>query len=136
MLLDNKKTLVLIGYIIIEHSIHLGMMESSWMMIAINSIVIGKITSKHKIKECDFFLGWDVNFTYSKDEKQYSFQWNTNNHVFLMSEGKPEIKDETKENRTEKYYCFDVSDVSDGGALLQRLDQLINQYENAQLSRF
>lgn len=96
----------------------------------------GKITSKHKIKECDFFLGWDVNFTYSKDEKQYSFQWNTNNHVFLMSEGKPEIKDETKENRTEKYYCLDVSDVSDGGALLQRLDQLINQYENAQLSRF
>ncbi len=93
-----------------------------------------EITSDNRINGCNFFRGWDVNFTYIKDEKQYSFQWNTNNHVYLMSEGKPEIKDETKESRIEKYYCFDVSDVSDEDTLLQLLLQLINQYENAQLA--
>ena len=83
------------------------------------------ITSNQKIECCDFFKGWDVNFYYIKDENQFEFQWNTDNHVYLVEEGKWVIRDDKIEEKYDKYYCFDASMIKEKGELRKRLDDLI-----------
>ncbi|MBR5674291.1 MAG: DUF262 domain-containing protein [Muribaculaceae bacterium] len=87
-----------------------------------------KISSDNEIVNSDYFWGWDIIFKYPKFGKSYNFQWNTDNHVYLLIDGRPVNRDDTKDDLSEKLYCFGVSGVSDEDALLQRLDQLINQY--------
>lgn len=83
------------------------------------------ITSNQKIECCDFFKGWDVNFYYIKDGSHVEFQWNTDNHVYLVEEGKWVIRDDKIEEKYDKYYCFDASMIKEKVGFRQNLDDLI-----------
>lgn len=95
-----------------------------------NSILFGLlaenlITSNQKIDCCDFFKGWDINFYYIKDDNQFEFQWNTDNHVYLVENGKRVVKDNSIDEKYEKYYCFDASMIKEKVDFRQNLDELI-----------
>ena len=97
-----------------------------------NRILFGLLTdnlikTNHKIECCDFFKGWDVNFYYIKDEKQFEFQWNTDNHVYLIENGKWVVKDNTTDEKYEKYLCFDVSTIKEKDVFLSELNNLISK---------
>lgn len=74
-----------------------------------------RIHSGQKIKELDFYKGWDINFEY----KGRTFQWNTDEKVYLMENGKRKSK-----NENDSYYT-DVTNLSDSNELIEKLDYLI-----------
>lgn len=74
-----------------------------------------RIHSGQKIKELDFYKGWDINFEY----EGRTFQWNTDEKVYLMENGKRKSK-----NENDSYYT-DVTNLSDSNELIEKLDYLI-----------
>ena len=74
-----------------------------------------RIHSGQRIKELDFYKGWDINFEY----EGRTFQWNTDEKVYLMENGKRKSK-----NENDSYYT-DVTNLSDSNELIEKLDYLI-----------
>ena len=60
------------------------------------------ITSKDRIDNSDFFWGWDVVFKYHG----FRFKWRTDNYIYLLEGDNCKIKDGTKEDNKDKYFCF------------------------------
>lgn len=79
------------------------------------------IKSSQKIKGKPFYKGWDINFNYLKNENNYDFQWNTNEHVYLIENS------ERKKKADGTDYCVSVEGIKDSADFLQKLDNLINQ---------
>lgn len=90
----------------------------------------GTISTEQKIEKTNYFWGWDINFTLYINNKEYSFQWNTDNNVYLIVDKKWVIKDETKDAGTEKYYCFSTTEIEDGKVLINKLNNLIFEWEH------
>ena len=75
------------------------------------------------VPDTDFLYGWDVNFSY----RGRNFQWNRNNHVYLMKDEAPHeymIRDALASDELGMYYCFDTSGLEDE-AILQELNKLL-----------
>ena len=88
-----------------------------------------KIYSKQKIENCNFFLGWDINFKYNNK----NFQWYRTDYIYLMEDDNPNkyvFRDKNKSEELEKYYCFNASDISSADELLKQLDSLIQTFIN------
>lgn len=85
----------------------------------------GIITTDHTIENTDYFWGWDIIFRYTKNDNQFVFQWNTDNHVYLVENGNWVIKDDKIDEKYEKYYCFDTSMIKEKEDFRQNLDDLI-----------
>ena len=85
----------------------------------------GIITTDHTIENTDYFWGWDIIFRYTKNDNQFVFQWNTDNHVYLVEEGKWVIRDDKIDEKYEKFYCFDTSMIREKEDFRQNLDDLI-----------
>lgn len=79
------------------------------------------IKSSQKIKGKPFYKGWDINFNYKKNENNYDFQWNTNEHVYLIE------NNERKKKADGTDYCVSVDGIKDSADFMQKLDNLINQ---------
>ena len=79
------------------------------------------IKSSQKIEGKPFYKGWDINFNYLKNENNYDFQWNTNEHVYLIE------NNERKKKADGTDYCVSVEGIKDSADFLQKLDNLINQ---------
>ena len=79
------------------------------------------IKSSQKIKGKPFYKGWDINFNYLKNENNYDFQWNRNEHVYLIE------NNERKKKADGTDYCVSVEGIKDSADFLQKLDNLINQ---------
>ena len=88
-----------------------------------NSILssLPNITSSQRIRDKDFYKGWDINFNYSKNGYFYAFQWNTDEHVYLIE------NNERKKKADGTDYCVSVESIKDSEGFLQKLDNLINQ---------
>ena len=88
-----------------------------------NSILssLPNITSSQRIRDKDFYKGWDINFNYSKNGYFYAFQWNTDEHVYLIE------NNERKKKADGTDYCVSVEGIKDSADFLQKLDNLINQ---------
>lgn len=67
-------------------------------------ITCGCIKSEQKIEDCGFFWGWNINFTYGKN----NVQWTIDNQVYLMSENDPNIRAENQPDN----YPFDASSIN------------------------
>lgn len=88
-----------------------------------NSILssLPNITSSQRIKGKPFYKGWDINFNYSKNGHSYDFQWNTDEHVYLIE------NNERKKKADGTDYCVSVEGIKESEDFLQKLDNLINQ---------
>lgn len=78
-----------------------------------------------KIKNCDFFWGWDINFKY----KDNYFTCFTNDTVCLMNEnwvGK-KLRDTNKDNTIQNNYFFSVGKSEKADSFIEKLDCLIQQ---------
>lgn len=78
-----------------------------------------------KIKNCDFFWGWDINFKY----KDNYFTYFTNDTVCLMNEnwvGK-KLRDTNKDNTIQNNYFFSVGKSEKADSFIEKLDCLIQQ---------
>lgn len=79
------------------------------------------ITSSQRIKDKPFYKGWDINFNYTKNGHSYDFQWNTDEHVYLIE------NNERKKKADGTDYCLSVEGIKDSKDFQQNLDNLINQ---------
>jgi hypothetical protein len=79
------------------------------------------ITSSQRIKDKPFYKGWDINFNYTKNGHSYDFQWNTDEHVYLIE------NNERKKKADGTDYCVSVEGIKDSKDFQQNLDNLINQ---------
>jgi len=80
-----------------------------------------RITSKQKIDGLNYYKGWDINFEY----KGYTFQWNTDEKVYVLENGK------RKKNSDNATYYTPVRNINDSNELIEKLDCLISQaYRN------
>ena len=79
------------------------------------------INSSQRIKDKPFYKGWDINFNYSKNGNLYDFQWNTDDHVYLIEDN------ERKKKADGTDYCVSVEGIIESEKFLQELDNLINQ---------
>lgn len=88
-----------------------------------NSILssLPNITSSQRIKDKPFYKGWDINFNYTKNGHSYDFQWNTDEHVYLIE------NNERKKKADGTDYCVSVEGIKDSKDFQQNLDNLINQ---------
>lgn len=88
-----------------------------------NSILssLPNITSSQRIKGKPFYKGWDINFNYSKNGHSYDFQWNRDEHVYLIE------NNERKKKADGTDYCVSVEGIKESEDFLQKLDNLINQ---------
>ena len=88
-----------------------------------NSILssLANITSSQRIKGKPCYKGWDINFNYSKNGHSYDFQWNTDEHVYLIE------NNERKKKADGTDYCVSVEGIKESEDFLQKLDNLINQ---------
>ena len=84
-----------------------------------------EVNSDHKIPNCDFFWGWDINFKYQKkDGNPYYFQWNTDGNLYILENNSWKIK---KEEEPKEFYCIGVSDIEDSEQFIKALESLIAQ---------
>ena len=93
---------------------------------------ISDINTNHKINNSSFYWGWDIQFTY----KERLFQWQGNNYVRLIGDlekCEPVVKDDSKENPEEKWFCFSPTSemASDITKFTAKLDLLIQDYQNS-----
>ena len=88
-----------------------------------NSILssLQNITSSQKIKDKSFFKGWDINFNYSKDGNSYNFQWNKDEHVYIIEDN------ERKKKADGTDYCASVEGIDNVGAFEEKLKELIRE---------
>ena len=77
------------------------------------------INSEQKIEGLNYYKGWDINFEY----RGQSFQWNTDEKVYLQENGKRKQKNENES------YCVDVINLAstDSQELINKLESLIKQ---------
>lgn len=73
------------------------------------------ISSDQKIEGCDFFWGWNIDFKY----KDKTFQWNTNNKVYLLENG------QRKKDDNNEAICFDTKDIT-----AENYDELISWFSS------
>ena len=60
------------------------------------------IIPENRIVGTDFFWGWDIVFKYHG----FRFKWRTDNYIYLLEGDNCRIKDGTKNDNKDKYYCF------------------------------
>ncbi len=84
-----------------------------------------RITCNQKIDNCEFFWGWDINFYYNNSQ----FQWNTDNYIYYLRDGKRLENDTESSENCQKYYCF-KADGLDAESFIGALNELINQVPN------
>lgn len=76
----------------------------------------GDIYSRQKVNGCDFFTGWDINFSFGGKE----FQWNTDEHVYLMENQKVKFREDNTP------YSYDISNLgNDTGRFVEILEDLM-----------
>lgn len=85
----------------------------------------GIISTDHTIENTDYFWGWDIYFSYTKNENLFEFQWNTDNHVYLIENGKWVVKDDETDEKYDIYFCFDASAIKEKEDFRTNLDELI-----------
>ena len=73
----------------------------------------GVIKTENRIKDCDFFWGWDIPFEYDN----FNFQWNIDGFIYLMD------NDKNKEPKEE--YCINANELENANRLIQKMDELI-----------
>lgn len=78
-----------------------------------------KVTCGQKISNCDFFWGWNINFEYTKDDKSFAFQWNTDGNVYLTENNNRKKKDDGS------VYYFKADGIDDSAKFTKALDDLI-----------
>lgn len=69
------------------------------------------IAESYKIEDTRLLYGTDVNFIY----KGKNYQWHRTGFVYLMEDKEPNnyrLRDETKIGETDKYYCFNTTNLS------------------------
>jgi hypothetical protein len=81
-----------------------------------------KIKCNQKIENCDFFWGWDINFEYNNIQ----FQWNEDNYIYYLRDGKRLEKDKESSENCQKYYCF-KADGPTPNLFIEELNKLIYQ---------
>lgn len=77
------------------------------------------VSSEQKIKDKDFFKGWNINFEYTKDGKCFAFQWNTDGNVYLIENNNRKKKDDGS------FYCFQADGIDKSENFINELDDLI-----------
>ena len=87
----------------------------------------GLIKSDKKISNCDYFRGWNVEFTYTKDDIEYNFIYFTNNTVCLVeSEGnQKKKKNDDLPDTPENTYYFPVNGDMSVQVFCDNLENLI-----------
>lgn len=74
-----------------------------------------------------FFWGWNVDFEFSGKKNR----WHRNNYVYLMDENWDYvIKDYKASTDEDKYFCFNAKNITDSDTFIQKLSELIAEYEN------
>jgi len=94
---------------------------------------LGLIKSNKKIDNCDYFRGWNVEFSYIRDDKEYNFIYFTNNTVCLAeSDGNQKKKrnDDLPDTPDNTYYFTDNGDVS-VQVFCDKLEKLIVESQKA-----
>lgn len=79
------------------------------------------IKTEQQIKNCDFFCGWDIYFNYPKNVNPYTFQWNTDNYIYLIN------KNERMKKDSGSYYRFSTKGIDNHNTFTKELDCLIAQ---------
>ena len=69
----------------------------------------------------EFLFGSDIKFKY----KENTYCWERNDYIFLMSKDKA-VRDDTKTELEDKYYCFKYKK---GENTTAQLDRLLNEYK-------
>lgn len=75
------------------------------------------IETTNKIKNCDFFWGWNINFKYNS----YDFQWNTDGNVYLIE------NNDRKKDENGLDYLFSWDGINDANKFKDELDSLIKK---------
>ena len=80
------------------------------------------------IKE-GYLWGWNINFEY----KGSTYQWHKNNHVYLLKKNKNDydycIRDGSKTDETERYFCFKVPDDISSESFIVELKKLKTAFD-------
>ena len=98
--------------------------NNSWLAYLVDN---GIIKSEQKIKNCDFFWGWDIWFKY---QDKYFTNYIENNTVCLMNEnwvGKKLKSLEGDKDDTNNHFYFPVDKEENKDTFLSKLDCLIAQ---------
>ena len=74
-----------------------------------------RINSDQRIEDLNYYKGWDIKFEYN----DHTFQWNTDEKVYLLEEGKRKLK------REDEFYFVDVTYMDSCKELIDKLDSLI-----------
>ncbi len=82
-----------------------------------------KIYSDHRIDECDFFWGKNIEFEYIRDGELYVFRWQHWNYID-MYEGNNRLWE------NEKSLTISVDKIKDENDLIEELNQCIDRYKN------
>lgn len=92
-----------------------------------------KIYTNQKISGCDFFWGLDIRFRFTKDGKDYIFQWQKWNWVDIY-DGNDRLCDKYKvgnENENNNNFTIDGSKIVEG-EFINKLEELIQNFRNKQ----
>ena len=79
---------------------------------------MSNVSSKQRIEK-NFFKGWNINFEYTKDDKSFDFQWNTDGNVYLIE------NNNRKEKDADSFYCFEADGIDDSEIFIKNLNTLI-----------
>ena len=90
-----------------------------------------KITTNAQMGDSDFFWGWNVEFTYTKDNIEYNFIYCTNNTVCLVeSEGnQKKKKNDDLPDTPENTFYFCVNGFLETRVFCDKLEKIIEEYE-------
>ena len=69
----------------------------------------------------NFFWGWDINFEYNNIQ----FQWNVDNYIYYLRDGKRLEKDKESSENCQKYYCFKADGLTPN-LFIEELNKLID----------
>ena len=89
----------------------------------------GKIYTNQKIEECEFFWGWDIYFIYVQEDAEYSFRWQHWNWIDMYSGDKRLYEDESLKSYE---LTFNGDDIKDETNLIEKMNQCITRYRQAQ----
>lgn len=84
----------------------------------------GVIETSQRIGKTCFYRGWHIDFIY----KGYTYQWYSNNHIYLIVEGNYCTRNKSGESEEARYYCFNAHSY-DAEAIEERLNALLEQYQ-------
>lgn len=99
---------------------------------ALLSSVNIEVVTETKIGNTGYLYGWDIQFTYKKDNKDIYFQWHRDGYVRLITDlinCEPSVKDGSKDAPEEKWYCFWPTSEMTSTMFTKELDGLIKKLQ-------